>query len=612
MGENTAPVVDAGADQTVAAGDTVDLMADARDVDGDVTSLVWEQVSGPRAPLSIVDQGSGHYRFVAPNTGVDSTAVMQFRLTVGDDQGAESSDTMSVTINRVNQTPIVNAGNLRTVSDRASVTLGATAYDPDGEIVHYQWQQVDGPAVQLEAANEKTARFEVPDSEQEQRFRFSLRVEDDEGAAASDTVTIVATSADVPVVNLEFPPAQGAYSSTDIDVFGKVSVADESELTKVTVDAGVTPVEATLGADGHWRASDVMLPEGAASARLMVSAYDNMGRVGYSESVLALSPSARAGGGELWVQTTAMVLAPNGAEAWVLASGTQASDLKLISIDLASGYRSANITDFSDVAEGDTATTFTDIIYDAEQELFYLSGWSETETQDPDTGETFTEIQGKLVTVSRANGQRQPLHLTLNDENALVGPQGLYLHSDRNLYIADEYAGRVVRLQLDTQETQLVSDASTPGEPVTTPTHVSWDENRQRLLATQSLSSAVDLLGIDVTQLPAYAEILSPGDSVSFGPKPLETSVALDVDTPNNRAFVLTSTADDITAVDLATGERSVLVEDVDPRGAASKDMVFQSESGLVYVVGGDDYYQRLQVVDTVTGDKVLLSSSRF
>ncbi len=612
VGENTAPVVDAGADQTVAAGDTVELIAEASDSDGEVATMIWEQVSGPRTPLTVVDQASGHYRFIAPNTGVDTTAAMQFRLTASDDQGAASSDTMMVTVSRVNQKPVVNTGNLRTVSDDATVTLGATAYDPDGEIISFLWQQVDGPNVELVGASEKTASFVVPASEQEQRFRFSLRVEDDEGAVASDTVTIVATNADVPVVNLEFPPARGVYSSPDIDVFGKVAVAGDAELTKVTVDAGVEPVEATLGADGHWRANDVLLPEGASSARVLISAYDSAGRVGYTESALTLSETARSGGGELWVQTTAMVLAPNGNEAWVLASGTQESDLKLISIDLSSGYRTADITDFSDVSQGDTATIFTDMIYDTEQELFYLSGWSEVEVEDPETGQIYTDAIGKLLTVSRADGQRQQLNLTLEGQRALVGPLGLYLHTDRSLYIADEFAGRIVSVHLDTQETQLVSDASSPGEPVKKPTHVSWDQNMQRLLATQSLASTVDLLSIDVAQLPASAEILSPGASVSFGPMPLETSVALEVDASQNRAFVLTSAADNITAINLASGERSVLVENVDPRGAASKDMVFQSENGLVYVVGGDDYYQRLQVVDTVTGDKVLLSSSRF
>ncbi|UTF61707.1 cadherin-like domain-containing protein [Gilvimarinus sp. DA14] len=612
VAENTAPIVNAGADQMVAAGDEVNLIADASDSDGEVASMIWQQVSGPRTPLTVVDQASGHYRFTAPNTGVDTTAAMQFRLTATDDEGATSADTMMVTVSRVNQKPVVNTGNLRTVADQANVTLGATAYDPDGEIVSFEWQQVDGPSVELESANTQTASFMVPESEQEQRFRFSLRVEDNEGAVATDTVTIVATTANVPVVDLEFPPANGVYGETEIDVFGKVAVVGESELTKVTVDAGVAPVEASLGSDGHWRANNVALPEGETNARVMVSAYDSLGRVGYTESVLTLSQTARTGGGELWVQSTAMVLAPNGEEAWVLASGTQESDLKLISIDLSSGYRTDDITDFSDVSLGESATTFTDIIYDSQADLFYLSGWSEEEVEDPATGEVYTKGEGKLVTVARSDGERKNLPLTLNDEAALIGPQGLYLHSDGSFYIADEFAGRVIRYQPETGETSIVADESTLDVKVDSPVQLGWDDNMQRLLAMHRSSATVDLVGINVAEVPAYSTMISLGESVSFGPALLETSEALAVDQLNNRAFVLTRNADNITAINLANGERSVLVEDVDPRGAASKDMVYQAATGLIYVVGGEDYYQKLQVVDPESGDRVVVSSSRF
>lgn len=614
VADNTAPVVDAGSDQTVTAGEQVDLFAEANDADGQVASLAWEQVSGPRAPLTIVDGDTGHYRFTAPSTGVDETVAMQFRLTAMDDQGASSADTVAVTVSRVNQPPVVNAGNFRTVNNSSTVTLAASAYDPDGEIVSYQWQQVDGVSVQLNDATTRTASFVLPETDGEQRFRFTLRAEDNDGAASTDAVTIVATNADVPVVDVDFPPVQGVYADGEIDVFGTVALQEGAELSKVTVDGGVTEVEAEIGADGVWRAENVLLPEGSQEARIVVSAYDTDGRVGYAESALTLSDEGRAGGGEQWIQSTAMVLSPAGEQAWVLSSGSLESDVKLISIDLQTGYRSAGITDFADVSQGYSAANYTDMVYAADREMFYLSAWSEIEIEDPDTNAVYTEVRGHILAVDQNTGVRTELGVNSDRDATLSEPQGLLYRTDEQaIYIADEFAGEVLSYNLESGTTALIADQYTVDESIDTPVQLGWDQPRNQLLVMQSGNAGVvDMMALDMSQVPAISSLLSPGDSVSFGPIPLETSEAVAIDDARESAYVLTKTADNITAINLASGERSIIVEDVDPRGQASQDMVYSPSQDLIYVVGGEDFYQKLQVVDPQSGDKVVLSSSRF
>ena len=614
VADNTAPVVNAGSDQTVTAGEQVDLFAEANDADGEVASLAWEQVSGPRAPLTIVDGNTGHYRFTAPNTGVDETVAMQFRLSATDDQGATSVDTVAVTVSRVNQAPVVNAGNFRTVNNSSTVTLSASAYDPDGEIVSYQWQQVDGVSVQLNDATTRTASFELPEAEGEQRFRFTLRAEDNDGLAGTDTVTIVATNADVPVVDIDFPPVQGVYAAGEIDVFGKVALQEGAELSKVTVDGGVTAVEADVDDDGFWRAENVLLPEGSQEARVMVSAYDTDGRVGYAESALTLSEEGRAGGGEQWIQSTAMVLSPAGDQAWVLSSGDLESDVKLISIDLQTGYRSTGITDFTDVSQGYSAANYTDMVYATDREMFYLSAWSEVEIEDPEKDVVYTEARGHILAVDQNTGARTELGVNSEREAPLSGPQGLLYRTDEQaIYIADEFAGEILSYNLEADTTTLIADQFTEDESIDTPVQLGWDAPRNQLLVMQSGNAgAIDMMSLDLSQTPAVSRLLSPGDSVSFGPIPLETSEAVAIDDVRERAYVLTKTADNITAINLVSGERSIIVEDVDPRGQASQDMVYSPVQDLLYVVGGEDFYQKLQVVDPQSGDKVVLSSSRF
>lgn len=597
---------------SVAAGEAVTLTAQAQDDDGEVVSLIWEQVSGPRTPLNPVDIDEGVYSFQAPNTGVDATAAMQFRLTAMDDDGAASSDTVMVTVSRVNQPPVVEVGNFRTVADQSTVTLSATAYDPDGEIVSYQWQQVDGMAVELSNATSNTASFTLPALEQQERLRFSLRVEDGEGASASDAITIVVASSDAPIVSLDFPPVKGVFNGSDIDVFGSVNLAESAELDRVVVDAGVAPVTATITEDGHWRASGVLLPEGVASATVEIAAYDNQGRVGYAESELRLGENLRTGSGELWIQSTAMVLSPAGDQAWVLAEGTQESDRKLLAIDLTTGHRTSNITNFSDPEQGQSASNYTDMVYDPNSNQFYLSAWREEEVEDSETGESYLQAIGSLHTVNATSGVRAQLELSGPEGFELLAPQGLFLRNSETLYVADEYGAQVLKVNPVSGETQVLADINTSLEALNAPVQVAWSESSQQLLVMQSSTGAVDMLGLDLTQSPAFSNLISEGEDISFGPVPLESSESLIVDDSSLRAFVLTTAADNVTEVDIASGERAILVEDVDPQGEQSKDMVYHPTSGVLYTVGGEDYYQQLLAVDPDSGDKVVVSTSRF
>jgi hypothetical protein len=100
----------------------------------------------------------------------------------------------------VNQPPVADAGPDQIVDESTLVSLDGTAsFDPDGTIESYLWTQTSGTPVVLDNAASATPSFAAPGVGSEgDSLVFELTVTSDDGATASDTVTI--TVEDVPVV----------------------------------------------------------------------------------------------------------------------------------------------------------------------------------------------------------------------------------------------------------------------------------------------------------------------------------------------------------------------------------------------------------------------------
>jgi hypothetical protein len=96
---NSTPVADAGGDQQVSEGLTVTLDgAKSFDSDGTIAAYQWAQTGGsPAAALTNADKPQAN--FVAPAVG-SAGALLSFQLTVTDDRGLQSTDTIVVGVNR--------------------------------------------------------------------------------------------------------------------------------------------------------------------------------------------------------------------------------------------------------------------------------------------------------------------------------------------------------------------------------------------------------------------------------------------------------------------------------------------------------------------------------
>src|SRR5690554_2086489 len=603
---NSAPVVDAGVAVTVDSGEQVQLQASASDADGTIESIAWRQLSGPRALLQQNDDKPEVVTFKAPSPGRADSAQMQLEVTATDNDGASVSDTVTVSIKRVNQAPVVELGGLRALRPTPAVTLHATAYDLDGEIDSYLWQQVAGEPVTLSDIDRKTARFDASQLEGDARLEFRLTVTDNDGAQGADQVTVVLTNQDVPVVKVAFPPDRSATSATSISAFGSVAVEANAGLAKVVVDAGIAPVTATLDADGNWRAEGVQLPTGVNKTRLTITAYDSEGRIGYAGSEVVLDSNSAVGYGTSWVQSKAMLLSPDATSAWVMADGDLNDDLKLIQIDLNNGRRQAAITDFSDIGQGVSHNSYEDFVYDASTEQFYLSS-----TVYPDDDKEADPV-GKILQVDAVSGARSELALTgVDAEDALISPKGLYLHTDDNLYIADQLSAALVRVDLASKQVHSVYE----GEPVSgdfyAPDRLAYDPLTDRLFVSVGGIGTVDLAAVTLTE-PAQMQVISEGDGISFGPIPIGFATGLAVDEDNNRAYMTTSLDNGVVQIELSDGSRTLLAEAAFEGQSNAQGLIYDRASGVIYVVKGRDYQQKLLAIDALSGATVVVSQSRF
>ncbi len=138
---NSAPVADAGEDQGVPLYSSVFLDGSASyDPDGDIVTYDWSFVSVPEgSAASLSDPTNVSTEFLADTPG---TYVIQLVL----NDGLLDSEPDQVTVTTVNSAPVADAGEDQGVPLYSSVFLdGSASYDPDGDIVTYDWSFVSVP-----------------------------------------------------------------------------------------------------------------------------------------------------------------------------------------------------------------------------------------------------------------------------------------------------------------------------------------------------------------------------------------------------------------------------------------------------------------------------------
>jgi hypothetical protein len=210
---NQPPVPNAGNNITITLPVSTATLngSGSSDADGTITNYTWTWISGP-APYAFANAAASS---TAVNNLVQGTYV--FRLTIRDDDGATATDDVTVTVNAAtpppNRAPIANAGNNITITLPVnSITLnGSGSSDADGTITTYTWSWISGPASY--AFSNATAVSTTVNDLVQGVYTFRLTVRDDDGATATDDVTVTVNVAPLPP---NLPPVSNAGNNITI------------------------------------------------------------------------------------------------------------------------------------------------------------------------------------------------------------------------------------------------------------------------------------------------------------------------------------------------------------------------------------------------------------
>ena len=210
---NAAPTANAGANKSITLPvNTVNLTGSGQDTDGTISDYSWTKVSGPSGGAIATPDAAA-----TDITGLNEGTYV-YRLTVTDNDGATSSDDVTITVNGAaappaNVAPQAVAGANQVITlPTNSVILNGSGTDTDGSITKYAWAKVSGPnssnIVTNNAASTRVTNLTAG------TYVFRLTVSDNDGATDNDDVIVLVNPEPVVVPNV--PPT--ASAGTDISI----------------------------------------------------------------------------------------------------------------------------------------------------------------------------------------------------------------------------------------------------------------------------------------------------------------------------------------------------------------------------------------------------------
>ena len=347
---NKSPTANAGADQSIQLPvSTVSFTGTGADTDGSISSYAWTKLSGP-ASGTITTPATASTTITGLIQGV-----YLYVLTVTDNQGAIGADTVQVTVNPAvaNLAPIANAGtDLAITLPVSSVTInGSASSDPDGSISTYLWTKISGPA-QFTIGN-TTIASTIVSNLTAGSYSFQLKVTDNGGATALDTVQVTVNPAPVnqPPISNAGADQNITLPTNSVTINGSASSDPDGTISTYLWTKVSGPAQFTIGNTGTASTLVSNLTAGVYSFQLKVT--DNGGAIALDTIKVNVNPApvnqppvANAGA------DIAITLPTNIANLSGSASTDPDGTLSAYAWSQVSGPSSATISNVSNVSTG--------------------------------------------------------------------------------------------------------------------------------------------------------------------------------------------------------------------------------------------------------------------
>ena len=191
---NSAPVANAGADQSAYVGNTVTLDGSgSTDADGDSLTYSWSFTNKPSGSTAILSDTTS----VNPTFTVDKAGTYVVSLTVSD---GSLSSTDTVMISTLNVAPAANAGTDQSVYVGNTVTLdGSGSTDADGDSLTYSWSFTNTPSGSTATLSDTTLVNPTFAVDKAGTYVVSLTVSD--GSLSSTDTVMISTLNVAPVAD---------------------------------------------------------------------------------------------------------------------------------------------------------------------------------------------------------------------------------------------------------------------------------------------------------------------------------------------------------------------------------------------------------------------------
>ncbi len=224
---NRAPIVSAGANQSVATGSTVTLTGTASDPDNDPMTYKWTQVSPATPAMTLSAPTALTTTFVASTAGT-----YVFELAATDTSNVTTKAQVTVTVTTaVNLPPVANAGTDQNAQTGQLVTLDASgSSDPEGQTLTYSWAQVGSTPAAVTLANVTGApakRTFTPSTPGD--YTFEVTVSDGVNSVKDQVVIHVTQANRAPTANAGTD--QSVNVGTQVTLSGSGSDPDGNTLT---------------------------------------------------------------------------------------------------------------------------------------------------------------------------------------------------------------------------------------------------------------------------------------------------------------------------------------------------------------------------------------------